>query len=352
MSCDVCGLAGAQQCGDCGLGYYCTELHQRIDWNHRHRYICGKDDYGTPPDDDTLLQTAFDTWDIDKTAYLKLPIPITRVWLGKLVGQGGFGKIYEACADLDCEKRVAVKIEAIGDAYDKAQFEKAAMIGKLMDYARVGPKVFFTDVFTAKEISAIIHLRPPQKTPQYGITVMELYDASLARVTDEGIKENYTFLQRTLSERVKRMHKHIMHNDLSFRNILVRIKQTSARFSITDAVIADFGLSLWRYENLAIALKENENLVENAIISYIHNCGMNPNIHKLTAADTEAIVNSGIFEDDEKLYFINLATYLQSTDRPASSQRKRLQAPFLRRFTKNPLLVDAYLLRALAYKVK
>lgn len=152
MECAICAAPASFLCGKCNNGHYCSELHQRVDWPHRHRFVCAgspsasESDYLTPEETDspdTDNKQALQQWDIKKTGYLRLPITITNLWLRDLIGKGTYGRVYVACKDQACTQTVVVKIQAIEDDDDEERFEKETAMSRLMEYAQVAPKIFF-----------------------------------------------------------------------------------------------------------------------------------------------------------------------------------------------------------------
>lgn len=250
MQCGVCESPAKFACKDCKNKHYCSELHQRADWHYNHSFVCGIGPRSPtrpslPGTEQKDTSTAILKWDTDETNHLCLPLPIKELWIQTLLGEGGYGRVYAACADEQCTKTVVVKFQALNNANKRADFESECAMASLMDYAGVAPKLFFHDVLSQRDAEKLTGYQFPFGANSIGIMVMERCDYDLghapARLFNQ--VDNVRLVIDQLSEKVKIMHQFLVHCDLFEKNVLIKVKGAK----VVGAYISDFGISLWNY---------------------------------------------------------------------------------------------------------
>jgi serine/threonine protein kinase len=230
-------------CGGCRNEYYCSNEHATLAWTTEHHTRCSSI---AAPNTSTSSQSQTE-WDVRKGSRWTLPIPVTEVWLKNLVGQGSYGKVYAACSDEDCSNVVIIKLQQLSDTSDVKTFEREAAISRLMDYNKVGPKIFFAEVVKKSSIEHLFENHPPEDIDTFGVIVMERWDTDLASVSSElfKVRANVETALTLLRTKISRMHETVLHCDLTFKNILVRVEHTSEGLKLLDLAIADYGLAIW-----------------------------------------------------------------------------------------------------------
>lgn len=152
--------------------------------------------------------------------------------LNRLLGEGQYGKVYEACSDT-CD--YAVKVSRLDpDEYDDAKeyreildrnvrlFKKEADITKAMSELGITPKLYS-------------YRFCPVGDGVFGIMIVEKYDADLEKY----IEAKSGRLTRTetlqIKELVRRMHDAgIAHLDLKEPNVMVKMVNDAPHFAIID----------------------------------------------------------------------------------------------------------------------
>lgn len=197
---------------------------------------------------------SFTDWDVRKGSHWILPIKITELWFQELIGRGGYGKVYEACSDRECTSKVVVKFQQLSDTNTVTTFEREAAISRLMDYNKVGPKIFFAEVVEKSLIEHLFENHPPDDATHFGVIVMDQWDGDLAAMSAElfNDRSNVEKALQLLRSKIARMSETIVHCDLTFKNVLVRVDRIDGTLKLRDLAITDYGLSIWNRNKFEI----------------------------------------------------------------------------------------------------
>ena len=175
--------------------------------------------------------------------------PALQLELRGLLGEGAYGKVFQACEMADCRK--VVKVQVLADQLAQQNFAKEVEFSRIASDNDFGPRLFSACITDGERLVDLFRgqgrfsLLPMRNQPSVGIMVSEMWDGALDKLLkDDGWCDQA--LYRAFEERVARMHAlDIVHADLLPKNVLYKYDESG---NVAELIPTDFGLSFYASE--------------------------------------------------------------------------------------------------------
>jgi len=169
------------------------------------------------------------------------------MFLKGVLGEGGFGKVFLACAGDRCklpsDYRLVMKIQPVREQ----KFERELEFTKLASDLGVGPYMSFWCGDIRPELVEVLNLDAAER---FAVIVLDRWDVDLAHLKPNLIRgstlrstRNRKTVENILREKINRLHTAgVIHADLLPKNVLLRVDPD---FNITDVCLTDYGISFY-----------------------------------------------------------------------------------------------------------